>query len=83
VTPALVQRQSSHNIYLSSGTRYRTLKHERGTLIGLCGFGAAMLDRFRNRGFGLVEKPTTELDWLLPRGHAVAIDQEEKDCGAL
>jgi hypothetical protein len=33
--------------------------------------------------FGLVEKPTTELDWLLPRGHAVAIDQEEKDRGAL
>jgi hypothetical protein len=30
-------------------TRYRTLKHGRGTLIGLCGVGAAMLDRFRNR----------------------------------
>jgi hypothetical protein len=34
-------------------------------------------------GFGSVEKPTTELDWLLPRGHPVAIDQEEKDRGAL
>ena len=64
-------------------TRYRTLKHALGTLIGLCGVGAAMLDRFRNPAFGLVEKPTTELDWLLPRGHAVAIDQEEKDRGAL
>jgi hypothetical protein len=30
-------------------TRYRTLKHRLGTLIGLCGVGAAMLDRLRNR----------------------------------
>ena len=29
--------------------RYWTLKRARGTLIGLCGLGAAMLDRFRNR----------------------------------
>jgi hypothetical protein len=66
----------SQHLDRSSGSRHRERSSDCVVSVRQCwiGFGT---------GFGSVEKPTTELDWLLPRGHPVAIDQEEKHRGAL